>query len=94
MGMVHIWNMFSLISAEKADMVNVVFHGFSMYVYIRGGPIGPCTTTYSGLLCFPFYSSPQKSCTSNEMQDLVCGGVEIVTWIHKILAQVTQSPKS
>jgi hypothetical protein len=56
----------------------------TMYVYIMGGPIGPCTMTYSGLLCFPFYSSPQQSCTSNEMQDLARGCVEIVIWIHKM----------
>jgi hypothetical protein len=65
-----------------------------MYVYIRGGPIVPCTATYTGLLCFPFYSSPQQSCTWNEMQDLVRGGVEIVTWFHKLLTQVTQCPMS
>jgi hypothetical protein len=67
------------------------YQAMYMYVYTRGGPIGPCTATYSGLLCFPFYSSPQKSRTSNEMQDLLREDVEIVTWIHKILAQVTQS---
>jgi hypothetical protein len=65
-----------------------------MSVCIRGGPIGLCTATYGGLLCFRFYSSPQQSCASNETQDLVRGGVEIVTWFHKILAQVTQSPMS
>jgi hypothetical protein len=54
-----------------------------MYVYIRGGPIGPCSATYSGLLCFPFYSSPQKSCTSNEVR-----GHLIFSW-H--LSQVGQS---
>jgi hypothetical protein len=40
-------------------------------MYKGGGAIGPCTATYSGLLCFPFYSSPQQSYTSNETQDLV-----------------------
>lgn len=29
MGMTHIWNVFSLSSAEKADLVIAVFHGFS-----------------------------------------------------------------
>jgi hypothetical protein len=56
-----------------------------MYICIRGGPIGPCIVTYSGLLCCPFYSSPQQSCTSNKTQDLVRGDIEIVTWFHKVL---------
>jgi hypothetical protein len=66
-----------------------------MYVCMyKGRALGPCTATHSGLLCFPFCSSHQQSCTSNEMQDLVRGGVEIVTWFHKVLTQVTQSPMS
>jgi hypothetical protein len=44
---------------------------------------GPCTATHSGLLCFPFNLSLQQSRTSDELQDLVRGGVEIVTWFHK-----------
>jgi hypothetical protein len=63
-----------------------------MYVCISGGHINPHTATYGGLLCFPFYSSPQQSCASNKTQDLVCGGIEIVTWLHKVLTKVMQSP--
>jgi hypothetical protein len=48
---------------------------------------GPCTATHSGLLCFPFNLSHQQSCTSNELQDLIRGDVEIVTWFHKVLTQ-------
>jgi hypothetical protein len=49
---------------------------------------GPCTATIADLLCFPFRLTPYQSRTSNELQDLTYGGVIIVTWLHKKLAQV------
>jgi hypothetical protein len=80
----------NLMTFRKICSVSYLLRAFRrIHVCIRGGPIGPCTATYSGLLCFPFYSSPQQFCASNETQDLVRGGVEIVTWFHKVLTQVT-----
>jgi hypothetical protein len=51
---------------------------------------GPCTATITDLLCFPFYLPLYQSHTPNELQDFTYGGVVIVIWRHKKLAQVTK----
>jgi hypothetical protein len=48
----------------------------------------PCTATITDLSCFPFGLTFYQSLTLSELQDLTYGGVIIVTWLHKKLAQV------
>jgi hypothetical protein len=40
------------------------------------------------VLCFPFGLTLHQSSSSTELQDLAYGGIIIVTWLHKNLAQV------
>jgi hypothetical protein len=66
-----------------------------MYVCIRDGPLQPLHRDPRGLLCFPFlWLSLQQTRTSDVVQDFIRGDVEVVTWFHKISAQVTESQVS
>jgi hypothetical protein len=70
----------SAIFYVSCDIMRFTCMYVCMYVCMYNGRAHwPLHRDLSSVLCFPFYSSPQKSCTSNEMQDLVRGGVEIVT---------------
>jgi hypothetical protein len=60
--------------------------GKIMYVCMYKGwatKTSPCTTTFEDLLCLPFWLTPYYSYTSNEVWDLIYGGVIVVTWFHK-----------
>jgi hypothetical protein len=46
------------------------------------GLLGPCTATHSGLLCFPFWLSPQQSCASKEA--LNCKPSKKSAWIRSL----------
>jgi hypothetical protein len=59
-------------------------------MYVGRATSGPCTATITDLQCFPFYLPLYQSHTPNELQGLTYGGVIIVTWLHKKLAQATK----
>jgi hypothetical protein len=54
-----------------------------MYVYVRGGPLH---CDLHDLLCSPFSFIPL-----NEVQGFAYGGAMLLTWFHKIMAQVSCS---
>jgi hypothetical protein len=51
---------------------------FCMYVWGWATETSPCTATFEDLLCFPFWLTPYQPYTSNEVQDLIYGGVIVV----------------